>query len=278
MFSNRKLTDRPVLHIADVREKTSAALQSSLSATDHEILLRKDLYRAMGAVAATRRHGSLAAIVISTRVLGSGQEDFFRYLFAGQRNVPVAYYGPKVEGATFAALAACAQPIQPEDVASFLGVDLTEHLPPTQDETRKAPPEPSEPDKSSSPIEDDEFTVETSEFGPLDFSPGFESQLPMEATDESEREFYADDKIAAEEDSVHHHSETEKPAPVPWRPNPHRPARTPPKQTDTIPSDGFSSNPSPEQTNPAGPLLTREELDALLDDGQDDAQGGHPST
>jgi len=250
---------RAILHVADEREMPARRMQDALLATGRTVVRREDLYRGMGVVAASRQDRTLEAIVVDASIIGREDTEFFQLVASGSSSTPVFLYGESdVSFVDQRIRLAVAERVTPDSVAAlFPSVSEPTHPPVAEDrpvasvDTNQSeihePPPPTDDEQAALPPAEEATEVIEEEELP-----------PVEDGDQAE---------AVEEKTADGSAEVFEPPPVPWLPRPNAPVRVPPNgptPETPIPPDGEKSI----DAEP-GPLLSREELEALLNQDLD---------
>lgn len=258
--------DRVILHVANGQDAMFRRMQEALLATGRTIVHRKDLYRAMGMLAASDTGDQVQAVIVATDVIGREEREFFQLLAAWHWSPRVYLYGEDGVGVDSRVRSATSGRITVDAIATLfppLAAPVVDREPakaePMEEEAGVGGSGRFESPETTPEVDDREESA--SEAGGSHETAGWEAIEtpedepaiePAEVREVSEPgSDSADDKAEPAGGSA---VEGDRP-PVPWRPHPHLPTRIPPGAR-TLGAHGAGEDEKP--------LLSREELDALL--------------
>ncbi len=262
-----------ILHIADGRSPMTGRMQESLGGLGLDVVACKDVHRGLGAMVA-RQASPFVAAVVCAEWLTADEIEFFSVVARYFPNVPVFVYG-RAEGTARSEAAALSMRswLEPDQLDPLL--DLL-HISPPEPVSRPSPrielSEIPEPPSIAAPAEQPEPAVaEAARPAAEPAPPEAEMQAPAEAP-APPQEPQGPQRQPAE--SAGRPEPAGRP-PVPWAPSPHRPKRTPPSQPatqqagPTPPHEQLEQKgipPAEDASREPEPLLTKQELDALMAD------------
>jgi len=211
-------------------------MEAALRAAHCEVVGCPDVYRALARLGGSER-GQFCAVIVCVDLMDTAQSEFFQLAVRRHRRVPVYVYGQahaqsKLE---LAQHLGAKDTIRPETVDKALPYFAP--TPAVRQEVAPAASARSEP--AAEP---------TAEPAPEDLA------APGEVTDSGDR-------------SAGEQEEPSRPVRVPWLRYDGGPTRLPPKRT---PASAKPSPPAERELEPEPPLLTPEELAALMGDSEAD--------
>ena len=250
MAEPSKTVPRRVLHVRPPSSAGSAEIAGAIAEADCQAVPCPDVYRAMARLCSARNNRFCAVVVCVDR-MESAEFEFFQLAATHYRDTPVYVFGsgqaqPKIESAL---RLGARQVLDAADLANVLKpapapepFPQVEPEPDQAEETRAAQPEPDQAEETRAAQPEPPPVVggtgengkSTQEEGPTELEPKGRKKRDRTAR-------------------------------VPWLRYDDLPQRAPPKRDE--PAEG-----KPESTpdEPQGPLLTQEELDALLGDPKQD--------
>ena len=299
MDTHNKSQKQAILHVVHHPDATSRQMQDTLLQTGRTVLTREDLFQAMGALAASERSIPINSVVISAGAVSHQDAEFFEIVTGSFADIAIYVYGESTGAADRIIPAGAATHVTPQMMGSLFEEP---DIPPFRSELPIGDLAPKNAIKSErqTTVAEPEIPSELEErlLRGLDESDAGEHESPAEAPSayrfEQDEPRISDgddgsDEITDDHDASETETETEddhEQPPVPWNPSLARPSRTPPKDQPVLEVINESVNESDggeldtenrlvnaRDSEPDQPLLTREELDALLREGHDSTGG-----
>jgi hypothetical protein len=281
MDTHTQPADRAVLHVVPDQNATTQPMHEALLQTGRTLLMRCDLYQAMGALAGSQRETPIEAVFISAATVCHDDGEFFDIVPRAFPDVAIYVYGASAGPADRIFQQSTAIRIDPEAVGPLFEE-------PKWTLPRNASVPKTEVAPESSPVAsamDAPSELEQRLLRSLDEEG---ASRPITSADDlpdhSAEPHESDHSHVAEVDCNHltpsgaaptELDDPEDRPPVPWNPSLARPARTPPRQdgvlevVDDAEDQDQTIDDYAGQSDTDPPLLTREELDALLREGHD---------